>query len=611
MKHDRERHKPKFFFGKILTCLVLTVTFVLLLGSSAYSQTVTLKFIETTDVHGAIYPYDFIKDREAAGSLAQVMTYVRQERSQGGQHVVLLDAGDNLQGQPVVYYYNFEKPEVTHLFARVMNYMGYDAAAVGNHDIEAGHAVYDKFRRELQFPWLAANALMTPASETIVPTDLGETYFEPYMILDRQGVRVAILGMVTPGIPNWLPPAIWEGMTFEDMVECARKWAPVIQQKESPDLLVGLFHSGVDYTYGGSHAGTPKNENASKLVAQQVPGFDLIFVGHDHQGWNLTVTNPDSVMVHVLGGSAHARDVAVATVDLTYDSTLHKWQRAIRTELVDMSDFEPDSAFMVQFAPEFEEVQEYVSRPIGTFTQTISAREAVFGDAAFADLIHHIQLELTGADLSFTAPLALDATIEAGTVTVRDMFNLYKYENLLYTMALTGREIEGFLEYSYARWFNHMQGPDDHLLRLKREDENQLARSRNGRAMLQTPAFNFDSAAGIDYTVDVSRPAGDRVEITRLANGEPFDLDRKYRVAVNSYRGNGGGGHLTDGAGIARDSLQARILSSTEKDLRYYIMKWIEKHETVTPELEENWRVVPTDWWRRANARDFELLFGE
>lgn len=186
----------------------------------------------------------------------------------------------------------------------------------------------------------------------------------------------------------------------------------------------------------------------------------------------------------------------------------------------------------------------------------MSAQPAFFGPSPFVDLIHSIQLELTGADVSFSAPPAFNTQIQKGYIYMSDMFNLYKYENLLYTMSLTGREIKGYLEESYAIWTNQMKSADDHLLLLKQME--------NGTYRCANPYFNFDSAAGIIYTVDVTKPQGEKIQIQSMADGTPFDLDKTYKVAINSYRGNGGGDLLTKGAGIASDDLSSRVIGSTK-----------------------------------------------
>ena len=590
-----------FTLIKLNVYFILCITF--LISTSFLAQTVKIKIIETSDVHGAIYPYNFTENRESKNSLAQVHTYVELERTKNNQEVILIDNGDILQGDPAVYYYNFEKTDTTHLLASVMNFMKYDVATVGNHDIETGHPVYDKFNDELNFPWLAANA---------INTETNETYFPPYYVTEKKGVKIAVLGLITPGIPNWLPKNIWSGMEFEDMILTAKKWVKIINEKEKPDVLIGLFHAGTDFTYDNQAADTPRNENASQLVAEQVPGFDIVFVGHDHHEWNYKVANINGDSVLILGPASRANSITMANVELNYNPADKSWQKSIEGEVVNTKNILPDENFLKTFSNEFDEVKNYVSRPIGKFTKTISAKESIFGNSSFVDLIHKIQLELTDADISFTAPLSMHSEISEGTVYVKDMFDLYRYENLLYTMELSGQEIIDFIEYSYASWFNTMKNSDDNLLQFEKAENGKLVLSKRSNApMLKNRYYNFDSAEGINYIVDVSKPEGERVKILSMADCSDFDLDKIYKVAVNSYRGNGGGGHLTKGAGIPQEELVNRVITSTEKDLRYYLMKWIEKEGTVVPDEIDNWIVVPEDWAKSAVERDYKLMFGE
>jgi 2',3'-cyclic-nucleotide 2'-phosphodiesterase/3'-nucleotidase len=400
-------------------------------------------------------------------------------------------------------------------------------------------------------------------------------------------------------------------MVFEDMVETAEKWLKIIREKEKPVIIVGLFHTGVDYTYGGRTAETPKNENASRLVPERLPGFDVVIAGHDHQEYNLEVKDPQGNEVLLLDPRSSARAAAVATITLNYDPTAKSWKKEIKGEIIDISNYQPDQEFVNTFKTAVEEVKKYVSKKIGIFTETISTREAMFGDSAFVDLIHQVQLEITGADISFTSPLSFSAAINKGDVFARDMFKLYRYENLLYTMEMTGAEIKDYLEYSYGRWFNTMKNEDDHLVRFKRDESGQLKRSeRYGTYELAYRYYSFDSAAGIKYEVDVSKPIGERIKIISMADGTGFDPAKKYKVAINSYRGTGGGGHLVRGAGISKVELSKRVLNSTTKDLRYFMMKWIEKNKTITPKSFGNWKVVPEEWWKKAKEKDYILLYG-
>ncbi len=580
---------------------LIAALFILNAVQPLLAQTVKLKLIETSDVHGSLFPWDFINDKPANTSLAQVYTYVEEQRADISQSVILLDNGDILQGQPLVYYYNFEDTKSEHICASVMNYMKYDAATVGNHDIEPGHPVYDKIGKEFKFPWMAANS---------VDTKTNQPYFKPYSILNRNGVKIAVLGLITPGIPMWLPEKIWSGIDFQDMVVSAKKWVDIIREKEHPDVLIGLFHAGVEATYDGQTADMPRNENAAQLVAEQVRGFDVVFVGHDHHGWNYTVKDPAGDNVLILGTLNASRTATEATIVLNKDAGTGKWGKEISGDIIQIDNFKPDEAFMTEFEPVIKNIKAYVAKPIGEFTETISTRESIFGDSPFVDLIQRIQLDLTHADVSFAAPLSFNAEIKKGEVYVRDMFKLYKFENLLYTMKMSGQEIKDYLEFSYGQWFNQMKNADDDLLNFSRDEKGNYI-SAHGSPQLAANYYNYSSAAGIKYTVDVRKPVGKRISITSMANGKPFDLKKTYTVALNSYRGNGGGGHLTLGAKIPKDEIAGRIINSTPKDLRYYLMKWIEKEKTVNPKALNNWSVIPQDWWKKGKEKDAKLLFKE
>ncbi len=587
-----------------MSYLIRLVFFVLfqIIGTISFAQTINVKIIETSDVHGAIFPYSLKDNKEINSSLARVSTYVNQQRADTNQIVFLVDNGDILQGNPAVYYYNFEKTDTVNLYADVMNYMKYDAGTVGNHDIETGHDVYDKFDKELNFPWLAANA---------INTETNQSYFKPYTTIEKGGVKIAILGLITPAIPQWLPEKIWSGMRFDDMIETAQKWVKKIRETEQPDLMIGLFHSGVDYTYNSENENTYKNENASRLVAEKVDGFDLIFVGHDHAGWNFKTKSPSGKEVLILGTTASAQNVAVANYTLKYDKMCMIYdKKSITGELVDMKDYAIDMSFVNQFSKNLDAIRNYISQPVGEFTEMISSRDAMFGPSKFVDLIHTVQLELTDADVSFTAPLSFNTKIDAGKLFARDMFDLYRYENFLYTMELSGQEIKDYLEFSYGNWMNIMKDENDHLLKFKLDETGNLVYSERSKSPeLEERFYNFDSAAGIEYVVDVTKPIGERITIINFSNGNAFDLATKYKVAVNSYRGNGGGGHLIRGAKIPQEELSKRVINSTEKDLRFYLMKWIEKEKIVSPKLIGNWKVIPENFWQAGKQKDYQILF--
>jgi len=573
----------------MFTKFKLLVTVLFLSAVVLIAQT-RIKLVVTSDVHGRVFPYDLTNDRKTDNSLAQVMTYLNEQRNSKDEELILLDNGDILQGDPVVYYSNYIRTDVPHIISRVYNYMGYDAATIGNHDIEAGHPVYDRIIKEMNIPWLAANAMKNDSSSP---------YFTPYKIIERGGIKVAVIGMITPYLTEWLPEKLWEGMYFEDMIESARKWISIVKEKENPDVIVGLFHSGLDYNYGNQNEKTYKNENAVELVAKQVDGFDVIFSGHDHKVVNKMVNK-----TLIVGPGSHAGNVGVANILLDNGKT-------VTGEIVNMKEYKADESFINEFTEYFRGAREFVSKEIGTLEKSITTRDAYFGNSDFVDLIHRVQLDNTKADVSFAAPLSFDVTLKSGKLYVRDMFNLYKYENFLYTIELTGEEILKYLEFSYSGWFNTIYTDDDLMLNLREvRNENNKEEGRVKKYQFAVPFYNLDYAAGLDYEVDITKKPGERVTIKSLSNGEKFETDKKYLVALNSYRGNGGGGHLTFGSGLPKEELLKRVRYSSETDFRKHIIDWIEKEKTIKPFKFNNWKVVPENIYRIHREREYELLFG-
>jgi 2',3'-cyclic-nucleotide 2'-phosphodiesterase/3'-nucleotidase len=554
---------------------LIVILAVCLLPSCKKAEHLSISIVETTDLHGAILPWDYVEGRSLNASLAGTASYLKQLRNEKDA-VILLDNGDNLQGQPIVYYYNFIDTISPHIFSEAMNWLGCDACTVGNHDIEAGHSVYDRLAKEYRFPLLAANA---------VDIKTGEPYFKPYTIIEKEKIRIAVLGLITPAIPTWLPEKLYSGISFTDMVETAEKWMPEIL-KQNPDVVVGLFHSGW-YTGNDEYKlDNQLNENGTAEVAWKVPGFDIIFCGHDHRAANEKFVNIKGDTVLILNGGSRSEYVACADLKLT--------SKRINGG---------------KLKPQDKAVREYVERVIGNSPEEITSRDSYFGPSSFTDMIHKIQMEITGADISFAAPLSFDVEISRGPVRVGDMFKLYRYENMLYTMSLTGEEVQNYLEYSYSGWVNTMKGPGDYMLKYQLDSHDRPV-INNGRARLENTYYNFDSGAGINYTVDLSKPEGSRINIFSFTDGRPFEKNKSYKVAVNSYRGNGGGGLLTRGAGLRQEDLRSRLISSTDRDLRYYILRSVEENKILDPVPLDNWKFIPEKWVKERVPKEYLLLFG-
>ncbi|MCQ2201331.1 MAG: bifunctional metallophosphatase/5'-nucleotidase [Bacteroidales bacterium] len=551
----------------------------LLVGAMAQGQSV--RVVYTTDVHGAIFPYDYVKGEEAQHSMAQAVHYIEDVRKES-DNVILLDAGDMLQGTPAVYYYD-HVDSVRNVIPMIYNSLKYDAVCIGNHDIETGHAVYDKFVRQMNMPVLGANA---------VNKETGKPYFQPYTILERGGKKIAVIGLTTPYVPHWLPEYYWSGIEFEDMIESAHYWMNYVRDNEKPDAVIGLFHSGYDYTHSFQTAEDKCNENASVLVAQQVEGFDVILIGHDHKVYNQVVKSPSGREVPVCDAGTAARYVG----DVTIEFVAGEARPRVTSKLVALTNQKESSKYNKEFLPQMLAVKAYSKKVVGQLKEELISSESLFGSAKFTNLVHATMLKHSGAEISVAAPLLIDANLPVGEVTVGNMFSIYKFENMLSVIKLTGAELKKYLEYSYDEWIDN-PSVTGHLIKV------------NKRGRIINRVYNFDSAVGIIYTVDPYKTKGERVEIKSMQDGTPFDESRLYTVALSSYRYNGGGGHLTKGLGFSKEQIAERSVKNVLSDLRGLIMQDIIDMggDIVIPEY-NNWKFVPEAEVKQYIEKDRELL---
>lgn len=535
-------------------------------------------------------PYDFIENKPASGSLARACTYINNMRKHYGNRLILLDCGDMLQGQPICHYFNSTKNGEMNIASRAINYLKFDACAIGNHDLATGNDVFDKWTRECGCPIVAAN--MTDSTT-------GKPYCPPYAILEREGIKIAVLGMVTSAAPLWLYGKLRNRLHFESITTVAASWVESIRNEEHPDLIIGLFHSG----WNGGTSTDLYDENEVERTARDVPGLDAIFFGHDHVTRQETITNKSGHKVPCLNPSCNANSLAVADVTITKEGS-RVVCKTISGSICDIKDEQPDLAFMEYFKEAAEETITYCSKRIATIDKPIHAIDGLFGNAPFTDLIHNLQLAITHADISLSAPLSANISIEKGLICIRDMFKLYKYDDLLYVMRLNGMEIKACLEMSYELWTNTMTTPYDHIVLIANDTEG-----HGSLPKLKNNIFNFDSAAGIDYEVDVTKPYGQKIKIKQMSDGKPFCENRWYNVVTNSYRGNGGGDLLTKGAGIAVESLQQRIVWQSDKGQRQCLMEQMSCSGTIAPKANNNWKFVPEEWADKAIARDKANIF--
>ncbi len=547
----------------------------------------TLQILATNDVHGSWFDQNYVSSRKKT-SLLSVNTYIDSIRTASGKdNVLLIDSGDCLQGDNAPYYFNYVDSVSDHLFPRIVSYMGYDAVVVGNHDIETGPKVYDRVTEELAekgIPFLAGNALKED----------GKPYFPEYKVFKRAGLKVLVLGYTNPNMQAWLDKSLWPDVEFVSLIPFVQERVDEIKAKVKPDVTIVSVHSGT-----GPGDGSVLEAQGFDLF-KSLKGVDVLLCSHDHaphvkQGDGICLVNTGS----------RAKHLGQVTLTLTYKGG----KLVSKTQVAGLIDIDPskvDVKMKEAFASDYEKVKAFTLKPVGSIAEDMYTRDAFTGPSFYMNLIHKVQLAKSGVDVSFSAPLTSNGRLAKGELVFNDMFTLYPYENSLCVLSLSGKEIRDYLEYSYSHWVKTYDGKG--VLNIS---ERSSERYGTRRWSFDAPSFNFDSAAGIKYTVDVTKPYGERVKIQSFSDGTPFDMGKMYKVAMTSYRAAGGGDLLFKGAGLSRADLEERTLARYP-EIREMLYQYILENKEISASSVSDagdWKFIPEKVCRKALARDMKLLF--
>ena len=550
----------------------------------------TFRLLTTNDVHGRYFDSLYVAD-ETVNALTNIAWYADSIRTADGpDNVILLDAGDCLQGDNAAYYFNYIDTASTHLYARMTEYIGYDAVVVGNHDIETGHKVYDRMVRTMKVPFLAANAIRT---------DDGKPYFQEYVTLKRHGLNITVIGFTNSNIKGWLSPELWEGMTFESLIPMAQETVDRIVAKEKSDVVIVAVHAGT-----GAGDGAVLESQGLDLF-QSLRGVDFVVTAHDHRP--VTYQN-DSICL--INAGSHCRNLGVGTVTLKVQNG-EVVSRSLKAELLTVDKKNVDVKMHEVFREDFEAVKAFTLKEVGQLRTDLRTRDAYSGMSDYLNLIHTLSLGCTPAQISFAAPLTFNGFIESGTLVYNDLFTIYPYENQLFVVRMSGKEIKDYLEYSYNAWINTVSSSDDRLLKITDRPD-----PRTGQKSWSfiNRSYNFDSAGGLVYTVDVTQPYGQRVTVESLADGSAFEESSEYNVAMTSYRASGGGSIMREGAGIDTDNIASRVVAY-HPEIREILYDYLMNNGEISPEkigdpaVIGHWQFIPESLAEKALQRDMDLLF--
>jgi 2',3'-cyclic-nucleotide 2'-phosphodiesterase/3'-nucleotidase len=328
------------------------------------------------------------------------------------------------------------------------------------------------------------------------------------------------------------------------------------------------MHMGIeeDLRTGELNPSNVPDENAAVRIAREVPGIDVILMGHTHR------EVPSLFINGVLLTQANYWGKHLARVDVyleKQEGDAGRWRvMAKSARTIPMDDrVKPDEEILALAKPYDEETQAWLGRVIGESPAELTAANARFQDSAILDLIQRVQLEAGKADVSMTAVFNDRARIPKGPVTVRDIAGLYIYENTLVTIEVTGKQLKDALEHSAKYFLPYVPGkrPTDLV-----DDK--------------IPSFNFDIAEGVTYDLDITKPVGDRIQNLKF-KGKPLPPAQKLKLVTNNYRVNGGGGYTMYKG--------APVVYKSSDEIRELIINWVERNKTIPAEPTNNWRLLP------------------
>lgn len=517
---------------------------ILFIALGLHAQEARIQILGTTDMHGHVLAEDTFSLQPANQGWAKIATLIRRQQALN-PNTILVDGGDTIQGEPLNYVRNILRRDLPEPSLAIMNALGYAAMAVGNHEFDFGLEVLREVEKQAKFPFLSAN---TQAAK-------GGQGFPSHTVVTVAGVRVALVGFTTPGVPAMTEPGNYTGLTFQDIVSTARLLVHRLRDKEKADVVIAILHSGL-----GDLEGREGDENAALRLADQVPGIDAIFTGHTHQAIQAEHKGIPILQAHCFGR-------ALAVLDLNLRQEKGRWRvvasagKLVKPEPQTASDPE-----VLRLTAELRAATDrYLDTAATNLLVDLDSRWARMEDTPLMQLIHQVQRQATGAQLSAAASPGPKLFIPKGPTSVRQFYALSPYENQVAKIRVTGDQLKRYLEHGAHHYLRSWE-PE-----LYDRD---------------VPIYNYDMVDGVGYALDLGQPVGSRV-LKLSYQGQPVKPDQTFTLAISTYRLRGGGGYM---AAMGFTGAPDLITKASQRNL---ILEHVLGRPTLNPIPTNSWRTIP------------------
>lgn len=517
---------------------------ILLIALGLQAQEARIQILGTTDTHGRVRAEDPFTLQPANLGWAKLATLVRRQKALNPD-TILVDCGDTLQGEPSSYVRNALRRDLPEPALAIMNALGFAAMAVGNHEYDFGVDLLREAEKQAAFPFLSANTLDAQ----------GKRPFRGHVLVTMAGVRVALVGFTTPAVPALTEARNFGGFRFEDPVAVARDLVPRLRNQEKADLVVALVHAGL-----GRVDGSPGDEDGALRLADQVPGLDAILTGHTH-----LAVQTEHKGIPILQAQSQGR--ALAVLDLRLRREAGRWRVAGSAgRLLHPETDTPEDPEVLRLTADLRAATDrYLDTAATDLLVDLDSRWARMEDTPLMQLIHQVQRQATGAQLSAAASPGPKLFIPKGPTSVRQFYALAPYENRLARIRITGAQLRAYLEHA-ARHYAYSWEPDLYAR--------------------EVPFFQYDTVDGVGYALDLGKPVGQRVASLTF-QGQPVKPDQSFTLALSTYRLAGGGGYM---AAIGFRGPPELVTEATARNL---LLESVLARPTLNPVPTNAWRTIP------------------
>ena len=507
-----------------------------------------ITILATTDIHGNILGYNYDKGESFNNSgMNRIYSYIKQVKSEN-LNTLVVDNGDIIQGNTLTDEMYSNKKDEKHPVISAMNFMGYDAMVLGNHEFNFGLDLIKSLEKQSNFPFLSAN---------VAYRESGEDFVKSHTIINCGGVRVGIIGLTTPNVPRWVGNLV-KDLNFHDLGETAYRYVSEIRDKV--DIIMVMAHASMVSEHD------KKNErDAAEKILRLCPEIDVLVVGHFH------ITVKEKRGKTLIGGATDSGQ-EVIRFDLTLDNNNHVIDGQVK--VVSMKAYYPSEELseLPVIKKAHETTMDFVTEIIGEATEDFQPKDEIsfipegrLRDTPLIELINKVQLINSGADVTSTSLIRDDSNIKKGVITYGHIFNVYKFTTFLYVVEITGKELKNYMEWA-ASAYNQWKSGDISI-----------------SFTMDIPGYQHEFFAGVNYKVDISKPVGHRI-VDLIFKGDLVKKNQKLKLATSDYC------YFANLKG--RKLAKNNYIWKSSNTIRDMIVEYIKNQGIISPQVDNNWEIT-------------------